>query len=306
MVLEAWLDRLENQAKSTLLRKLLRGRKTIVSPGVFSPASALLARQFGFGCAYFSGAGFSGELGLPDLGITTLSEVKRAVEEITSVASIPLIVDVDTGFGEAVNVSRTVLEMERAGAAAIQIEDQIIPKKCGHLEGKELVEPKEMAKKIIAARRARTKDLVIVARTDANAIEGLDGAISRARLYLKAGADVIFPEALESRKDFLTFSKSVPAPLLANMTEFGKTPYLTVEEFRKMGYKIVIFPVTAFRVAMKAVQDTFRELSLKGTQRGLLKKMITRGEFYQLIDYRSYASLYCRTLDEASKLFNKR
>ena len=284
---------------------LLRGRRTIVSPGVFNPASALLARRSGFECAYFSGAGFSGDLGLPDLGIITLSEVKRAVEEITSVAAIPLIVDVDTGFGEAVNVSRTVLEMERAGAAAIQIEDQIIPKKCGHLEGKELVDPQEMAKKIIAARRARKTDLVIVARTDANAIEGLDGAISRAKIYLKAGADVIFPEALETRKDILAFSKSEPAPLLANMTEFGKTPYLTVPEFSKMRYKIVIFPVTAFRVAMKAVQDTFRELSLKGTQRGLLKKMITRDEFYRLIDYHRYESMDSRTLLEANNLFNK-
>jgi methylisocitrate lyase len=272
---------------------------------VFSPASALLATKAGFKCAYFSGAGFSAQMGLPDLGVITLSEVSRAVEDITSVAPVPLIVDVDTGFGEAVNVARTVSEMESAGAAAIQIEDQISPKKCGHLEGKELVEPEEMVKKIISARRSRRTDLILIARTDANAVEGLDRAIARAKIYAKAGADIIFPEALENRKEFLRFSESLSVPLLANMTEFGKTPYLRVQEFQSMGYKIVIFPVTAFRVAMRAVEEAFSELSAKGTQRRLLKKMMTRSEFYKLIGYQKYESMDKSTLREARELFNK-
>ncbi|MGI0090827.1 MAG: isocitrate lyase/phosphoenolpyruvate mutase family protein, partial [Nitrososphaerales archaeon] len=209
-----------------MLRKLIRSTKIVVVPGVFSPAVALLAEKARFKSIYFSGAGFSNLLGLPDLGITTLSEVTGAVEQITSVVDLPLIVDVDTGFGEALNVARTVSEMERAGAAAIQIEDQVMPKRCGHLSGKELVDPSEMMNKIIAARRARKSDLIIIARTDAAAVEGLDRAIERAKLYLKAGADVIFPEALQTRKDFATFSQNVKAPLLANMTEFGRTPYI--------------------------------------------------------------------------------
>ena len=291
--------------QSVSLRSLLARRITLVSPGVFNPASALLAVRAGFKCAYFSGAGFSSQMGLPDLGVTTLSEVKKAVEDITAVANIPLIVDVDTGFGEAINVTRTVLEMENSRAAAIQIEDQVSPKKCGHLEGKELVEPDEMVKKIIAARKARRANLVLIARTDANAVEGLEKAITRAKMYIKAGADVIFPEALETRKDFVTFAQSVRAPLLANMTEFGKTPYLTVQEFQKMGYKIVIFPVTAFRIAMKAVENAYSELSAKGTQRGLLNKMMTRSDFYKLIDYQKYELMDKNTLREARNLLNK-
>jgi methylisocitrate lyase len=285
-------------------RKLLKSNKTLAAPGVFSPAVALLAQKK-FKCAYFSGAGFSGLLGLPDLGVTTLSEVTAAVREITSVVSIPLIVDVDTGFGEAVNVSRTVSEMEWAGAAAIQIEDQVMPKRCGHLEGKELVEPEEMIKKIIAARRTRKTNLVIVARTDAAAVEGVNGAIERAKLYLKAGADVIFPEALETKKDFATFSKNVQAPLLANMTEFGKTPYMNLEEFEELGYKIVIFPVTLFRTAMYSVKMALDELSRYGTQKRLLSKMMTRSEFYELIDYRAFESLDKETLHEAKSLIKK-
>jgi methylisocitrate lyase len=287
------------------LRNLLTRKGIIVSPGVFSPTSALLAIDAGFKCAYFSGAGFSSQMGLPDLGVTTLSEVGKAVEDITSVARIPLIVDVDTGFGEVVNVARTVSKMESAGAAAVQIEDQVLPKKCGHLEGKELVDPEEMVKKIIAARRSRKTDLILIARTDANAVEGLDRAIARAKMYVKAGADVIFPEALESRKEFLKFSKSLSVPLLANMTEFGKTPYIKAQEFRSMGYKIVIFPVTAFRVAMRGVEEAFRELSARGTQRGLLKKMMTRSEFYKLIGYQKYESMDKNTLREARELLNK-
>lgn len=287
---------------SSTLRKLLNGKRVITAPGIFSPAVAILAQKEGFKCGYFSGAGFANLLGLPDIGLTTLSEVARGVEEIASVSNIPLIVDIDTGFGESTNVARAVAIMEKVGAAAIQIEDQVMPKRCGHLSGKEVVPKLEMVKKILAAKRARKTDLILIARTDAAAVEGIESAVERANLYLKAGADVIFPEALESRADFRKFSQRVRAPLLANMTEFGKSPYITSREFGEMGYKIVIFPVTAFRAAMKAVQDTFRELSTRGTQSRLLKRMITRDQFNKLIDYQSYERLDRETLSEAGRL----
>jgi methylisocitrate lyase len=289
------------------LRKLLSGKKTIATPGVFNPAVALLAEEAGFECLYFSGAAFANSMGLPDLGVTTLSEVAEAAGRVAAaVPSLPLIVDVDTGFGEAVNVARTVREMEKAGAAAIQIEDQVMPKRCGHLDGKEVVEPAEMAKKIIAAKAAAKTELVIIARTDAAETEGLDGAIQRARLYQRAGADVIFPEALRSAEEFAEFAKKVRGPLLANMTEFGKSPYLSLSDFSRLGegYKIVIFPVTAFRVAMKAMRDALEEISKSGTQRALLEKMMTRDEFYELTDYRSLEGADQATARKASRLLD--
>lgn len=270
------------------LRRLILKNKTIPVPGVFSPSVALLAKEAGFKALYFSGAAFSGLLGLPDLGVVSMTEVAEAVDQIASRVRLPLIVDIDTGFGEVVNVARTVSEMSRVGAAAIQIEDQVMPKRCGHLEGKQLVPPTEMAKKIIAAKRASMDGLLIIARTDAASVEGIDSAVDRAKLYLKAGAEVIFPEALKNKVEFKEFAKKVDAPLLANMTEFGKTEYLTVLEFAELGYKIVIFPVTSFRVMMGAVREAFVELADKGTQEGLLKRMMTRDEFYSLIDYRAY------------------
>ena len=289
------------------LRRLLSGKKTIATPGVFNPAVALLAEEAGFECLYLSGAAFAGSLGLPDLGVTTLPEVAEAAGRITAaVPSLPLIVDVDTGFGEAVNVSRTVREMERAGAAGIQIEDQVMPKKCGHLDGKELVEPAEMAKKIVAAKAAAKTGLVIIARTDAAETEGLEGAIERGKLYQRAGADVIFPEALRSKDEFAEFARRVKGPLLANMTEFGKTPYLSLSDFSKLGegYKVVIFPVTTFRVAMKAMREALRELSKSGTQRALLQKMMTREEFYKLTDYRSLERQDQSTSRKAKRLLD--
>jgi methylisocitrate lyase len=287
------------------LRKLIAGAKTIATPGVFNPAVAILAEKAGFECLYFSGAAFANSMGLPDLGVTTLSEVAEAAGRIAgAVPSLPLIVDVDTGFGEAVNVARTVREMEKAGAAAIQIEDQVVPKRCGHLDGKEIVEPEEMAKKIIAAKAAAKTELVIIARTDAAETEGLDGAVKRAKLYQRAGADVIFPEALRTREEFTEFAKRVNGPLLANMTEFGKTPYLTVSDFSRLGegYRLVIFPVTTFRVAMKAMRDALQELSGAGTQEGLLDKMMTRKGFYELTDYRALESADAATARKASRL----
>lgn len=289
------------------LRKLLSGKKTVAVPGVFNPAVALLAENAGFECLYFSGAAFANSMGLQDLGVTTLSEVAEAAGRIVAaVPSLPLVVDVDTGFGEAVNVARTVREMEKAGAAGIQIEDQVMPKRCGHLDGKEVVEPAEMAKKIIAAKDAAKTELVIIARTDAAETEGLDGAIARARLYQRAGADVIFPEALKSKAEFAEFAKKVKGPLLANMTEFGKTPYLSVSDFSKLGegYRLVIFPVTTFRAAMKAMRDTLQELSKSGTQRAFLERMMTRKEFYELTDYHSVEIADRETARKASRLLD--
>lgn len=287
------------------LRRLLSGKNIVATPGVFNPAVALLAEKAGFECLYLSGAALANSMGLPDLGVTTLSEVAEAAARITAaVPSLPLIVDADTGFGEAVNVARTVRQMERAGAAAIQIEDQVMPKRCGHLDGKELVEAAEMAKKVIAAKAAAKTDLVVIARTDAAETEGLDGAVARARLYQRAGADVIFPEALESAEEFAEFARKVKGPLLANMTEFGKTPYLSLSDFASLGegYKLVIFPVTTFRVAMKAMQGALRELSKAGTQKGLLEKLMTRDEFYDLTGYRALERADKETARKASRL----
>lgn len=284
------------------LRRLVAGEKIVVAPGVFSPAVAKLAEKAGYRALYFSGAGFSNLLALPDLGVTTLSEVARATHEITTQVKVPLIVDADTGFGEALNVARTVREMKLSGAAAIHIEDQVLPKRCGHLEGKELVDADEMVKKIVSAKDEAGKDLLIIARTDSRSVEGLDSAIERALTYSRAGADMIFPEALESRSEFAEFRKKVKHPLVANMTEFGKTPYITAVEFEALGYNVVIFPVTAFRAMMKTVKDTLNRLKSEGTQKGMLDSLMTRKEFYNLIDYYKYERADKKALEAARRL----
>lgn len=291
-----------------VMRRLLSGRKTLAVPGVFNASTALLAERSGFECLYLSGAALSNSMGLPDLGVTTLSEVAGATGAIASaVPSLPLIVDADTGFGETVNVARTVRDLERAGAAAVQLEDQVMPKRCGHLGGKELAEPEAMAKRLIAARGAVRSGLVLVARTDAAEREGVDGAVERARLYRRAGADVIFPEALRSKSEFSEFAKKVDGPLLANMTEFGKTPYISVSEFSRLGaYKLVIFPVTTFRAAMWAVRRALEELSGSGTQMRLLETMMTRDEFNELIGYSSMESADRATARRASTLAGRK
>ncbi len=292
---------------TTILRRLLSEPGIIVAPGVYNPAVALLAEKMGFKALYLSGAAVTGALALPDLGLITLDEMALHVRWITRVTTLPLIVDVDTGFGEAINVMRTVRIMEEAGAAAVQIEDQVLPKKCGHLSGKQLVPAEEMAKKIRAAAEARSDpDFVIVARTDARGVEGFEEAVWRAQLYLEAGADVIFPEALTSKEEFAEFAKRVKAPLLANMTEFGKTPYITVREFEEMGYKIVIFPVTTFRAAMGAARRVLREILEKGTQKHVLDQLMTRQEFYELIGYWDYEKMDTRISEEVDRLLKYR
>jgi methylisocitrate lyase len=293
-------------SRADLLRRLISGKSIVVAPGVFSPSVAKLAEKSGFRAIYFSGAGFSNLLALPDLGITTLSEVAQASRQITSRVSIPLIVDADTGFGEALNVARTVEEMVVAGVAAIHIEDQVLPKRCGHLEGKELVDVDEMVKKLVSAKEAADGRLMVIARTDARGVEGIEGTVERASAYSRAGADMIFPEALESREEFVEVREKVKAPLMANMTEFGKTPYMSAREFQAMGYNLVIFPVTAFRGAMKAVKDTFTALKKEGTQRGMLDSLMTRKEFYDLIDYYRFEEADEKAMDAARRLTGRR
>lgn len=261
----------------------------VVSAGVFNGISALIAQRAGFRSAYLSGSGIAGAMGLPDLSVTTLTEVSTEVRRIVSVAKIPLIVDIDTGFGEAINVIRTVREMENAGASAIHMEDQVLPKRCGHLSGKSVIASSDMVKKIKAAVSARKNpDFVIIARTDARSVNGIEDAISRANEYIEAGADAIFSEALESRDEFLKFSREVKAPLMANMTEFGKSPLLSVNELRSIGYKMVIFPLTAFRAVLKNMDLIYRNLYSAGTQRDFMDSIMSRKEFYDIIGYSEY------------------
>ncbi len=265
-------------------------RETLAVPGAFNALVARLIEQAGFPAMYLSGAAFSaGTLALPDVGLFTLTELAQQTAWLTRAASIPLIVDADTGFGESVHVERTVAELEAAGAAAIQIEDQAFPKRCGHLAGKSLVEPPMMCARIKAACAARCDpELVIVARTDARGISGLQDAIDRARRYLDAGADWIFPEALQTRQEFEDFARAVDAPLVANMTEFGLSPLLSLAELAGMGYAAVLYPVTLLRVALKAVEATLATLAADGTQRDLLDLMLTRQELYELLDYAEF------------------
>ncbi|MCE4606492.1 MAG: methylisocitrate lyase [Desulfurococcales archaeon] len=270
------------------LSGLIEKRKTIPVIGVFNPISALLAESIGFDVIYLSGAALTGSLAMPDLGLITLTELVMSTRYITRVTSLPLIVDTDTGFGETINVQRTVMDLADAGAAAIQIEDQVLPKKCGHLKGKKLAPAEEMVRKIIAAKRIAKDKMLVIARTDARGVEGLDEALRRAKLYEQAGADIIFPEALTSEEEFREFSKKINIPLLANMTEFGRTPYFTVEDFSNWGYKLVLFPVTLFRVSLGAMRDALKTIKSEGTQRGILDKMMTRQEFYELIGYYEY------------------
>jgi len=265
-----------------------KSKKIYVLPGAFNAITAKLVEKCHFPGLYVSGAGLAGALGAyPDVGLLKLTELALQVQYIARAVKLPILVDVDTGFGGPKAVKRTVRTIESAGASAIQIEDQRFPKKCGHLQDKSLVSVHLMVEKIRAAIGARrNKSFLIVARTDARAGEGLERAIKRARAYLKAGADIIFPEALQSKKEFIKFRQEIQGLLLANMTEFGKTPYISVQEYEKMGYNMVIFPMTAFRVMMRAVEGALSELKKKGTQKGMLHKMQPRKAFYQLIDYK--------------------
>jgi methylisocitrate lyase len=282
-----------HSTKARRLRELI-DRQTVVLPGAFNALTAIQIERAGFSGVYISGAGLSAARGLPDLGLLSMTEVLSDSVAIANAVAIPALADVDTGFGPAISVMRTVREFEQAGIAGIQLEDQENPKRCGHLAGKRLVPSREMLGKILAAAEARRdKDFLIVARTDARGVEGLEAAVQRARAYVDAGADVIFPEALESAEEFRTFARQLAkqgakVPLVANMTEFGKTPYLSVSEFEDLGYRLVLFPVTALRVTTKAVEQMLLELKNHGSQRDLLEQMHSRQRLYELLQYEEY------------------
>lgn len=286
----SWLVRDTYESPIKVMRKEIESEGILKIPGAHDAMAALLAQKAGFSTIYLSGAALTASMGMPDLGIVTLTELTNRTREIVRATGMPLLVDVDTGYGSVLNVTRTVLEMKDAGAAAIQIEDQELPKKCGHLNGKRIVPKEEMVQKILAARKADS-DMIIVARTDAYEKEGLDQSIERAKAYYEAGADVIFPEALNTEKEFEQFASKVDFPLLANMTEFGRTPLITAEEFEQMGYKIVIYPVTSMRIAAKAMELMYEEIAETGTQKDLIKKMQTRQELYDTLLYDKYESL---------------
>ncbi|HEV3203124.1 MAG TPA: methylisocitrate lyase [Gemmataceae bacterium] len=263
--------------------------QTVAMPGVFNALVARMAEEIGFQAIYLSGAGLSAAACLPDIGLLTLTEFVEQARTISAATPLPLLCDADTGFGEALNVERTVRQFEAAGVAGIHLEDQQLPKRCGHLSGKHLVESEVMAAKIRAAVAARKDaDFIIIARTDARGVTGFEDAVQRARIYVKAGADGIFPEALESADEFAAFAKAVQAPLLANMTEFGKSPNLDFRDLANMGYRMVIYPVTAFRAALHAARATLTEIKGRGHQRELLPQMLTREELYELLSYTGY------------------
>ena len=273
-------------SKAAKLRELITGG-AVMMPGVPNAAMARQVQQAGFSAVYISGAGMANATaGVPDIGLLTLTEVVRLAGYVARAVKIPAIVDADTGFGGVANVARTVEEFERAGLAGCHIEDQEFPKRCGHLAGKSIIETSEMAEKIAAAVEARSDpNFLIIARTDARAVEDFDRAVRRAQQYMEAGADAIFPEALQSVEEFRDFAKEIEIPLLANMTEFGKSPLLSFNELSDLGYRMVIFPMSAFRVSMKASAEFFSALKQSGRQTDWIEKMQTRQELYDLLDY---------------------
>ena len=272
-------------------RKLLAQPGILQLPGAHNGQAALQARAAGFHGAYLSGAAMSASMGLPDLGVITIEDVGFFIRQVARASGLPVLVDGDTGYGEALNVMHMVRSFEDAGAAAVHLEDQLLPKKCGHLNDKRLADPRDMAAKVAAAVRAR-RHLFVMARTDAAASEGLDGAIARAKLYVQAGADAIFPEALHTAEMFRAFAAAMPGvPLLANMTEFGRTPFFTAAEFQDMGYRMVIWPVSSLRVANKAQEELYAAIARDGGTQRMIDRMQTRAELYATIDYAAYEAL---------------
>lgn len=275
------------------LEELLASGRAYMVPGAFDAASARLAQRAGFPAVYVSGAATAnGFGGLPDIELLSMPETVDVAGRVARSVSIPAFADADTGFGGALHAARTTQEFERAGLAGIHIEDQHTPKRCGHLSDKRLVTPEEMAAKIRAAVSARTDEsFVIVARTDARGVEGIESAIERAHTYVAAGADAVFPEALTSTEEFAAFREAMEVPLVANMTEFGRTPLIERAQFERLGYGLVIYPLTALRAALHAVQHVYGHLRQEGTQEGYLDRMMTRRELYDLLDYPGYEDL---------------
>ncbi|MCH8504707.1 MAG: methylisocitrate lyase [Ectothiorhodospiraceae bacterium] len=280
-------------------RDALATEQPLQIAGAANAYSALLAERAGFRAIYLSGAGVANaSFGLPDLGITQLADVVEDAQRITSATDVPLLVDVDTGWGSAFSIARTVREMERAGVAAIHLEDQVQAKRCGHRPNKALVSKEEMVDRVKAAVDARQDDdFVFMARTDAHASEGMQAAVERANAYVEAGADAIFAEALHTLEEFRAFTAAVPVPVLANITEFGQTPLFTVDELREAGAGMVLYPLSAFRAMSRAAEQVYGAIRQQGTQRDVVDSMQTRAELYEVLDYHSYEE----TLDQLFK-----
>jgi methylisocitrate lyase len=283
-------DDLPKESAGRRFRRLLQRPGILQLPGTHNGLASQQAKAAGFEACYLSGAAMTASMGLPDLGIITVDEVAFFIRQVARASGLPVLVDGDTGYGEALNVMHMVRTFEDAGAGAVHLEDQLLPKKCGHLNDKKLADAHDMAAKVHAASRAR-RDMVIIARTDAAASEGLEGAVARAKLYLEAGADAIFPEALVTEEMFREFASRVDAPLLANMTEFGRTPFFTAQEFEDFGMKMVIWPVTSLRVSAKATEELYAELKATGSAEALAPRMQTRAELYDTIGYSQYEAL---------------
>src|SRR5271170_6616590 len=282
---------LPSESAGRRFRDLLKRPGILRLPGAHNGMAALQARAAGFEGLYLSGAAMAASMGIPDLGMITVDEVCFFIRQIARATGLPLLVDGDTGYGEALNVMHMVRVFEEAGAGAVHLEDQLLPKKCGHLNDKKLAEADDMAAKVAAAAKAR-RDLVIIARTDAAASEGLDGAVARAKLYIEAGADAIFPEALNTGEMFRAFAERLPGvPLLANMTEFGRTPFFTASEFQDMGYRMVIWPVSSLRVANRAQERLYAAIARDGGAHGMVDQMQTRAELYEAIGLDNYEAL---------------
>ncbi len=272
-------------------RALLARPGILAIPGSHNGLASQQAKAAGFEACYLSGGAMSASMGLPDLGIITVEDVCFFVRQVTRASQLPVLVDGDTGYGEALNVMNMVRAFEDAGAAAVHLEDQILPKKCGHLNDKKLASPQDMAAKVAAAAHAR-RHIFIIARTDAAASEGMDGAVARAKLYIEAGADAIFPEAMNTEEMFREFARRMPGvPLLANMTEFGRTPFFTQEQFEDFGYKMVIWPVTSLRVAALAQEKLYAAIKRDGGTHNCVEQMLTRKELYRTIDYDGFEAL---------------
>lgn len=271
------------------LRAKLASGKLLRFPGSYSPMVSMLIEQKGFDGIYISGAVLANDLGLPDIGMTTLTEVAMRGRAIARTTELPAIIDIDTGFGEPMSAARTVQELEEMGLAGCHLEDQENPKRCGHLDGKNVVDRQTMAKKIKAAATAkRDKNFLIIARTDSRATEGLDKAIDRAKAYVDAGAEMIFPEALQNEAEFEAFRSAIKVPLLANMTEFGKSKLLDYKTLNGLGYNVVIYPVTTVRLAMKAVEDGLDHILKAGSQEAIVDRMQTRKRLYEVLHYEQY------------------
>lgn len=289
----AWLNEpevVQSELAAQFLSAIPSREGLLPVPGAYDALTGLLAREAGFSVLYLSGAAYTASRGLPDLGMITVTEMAERARDIVRATRLPLIVDIDTGYGGVLDVARTAREMTEAKVAAVQMEDQELPKKCGHLNGKRIIPTEEMVQKIRMLKTV-SPTLALVARTDARAVEGLDAAIERCQRYWDAGADVIFPEALEGGAEFRQVAQAVDAPLLANMTEFGRTPYYTQQQFQAFGFKLVIYPVSALRVAAKAAAELFQTLKSEGTQQSKLDAMQTRQELYDVIGYFDYEVL---------------